>query len=230
MMVSKFKIADSTNRLNSTFIWTFAASRNSIFKSGLRLLILGVLAVVPSNADGQTYTGVSARTQILLDHAAQLRCATDHMKDEIKTHFRRSRNYGKMLAANSRVKSRSAAIARRVKRDARYKKLGKDLQQLDEVVCQLNELFEDALIRAAKGIDKPILSDTHHVALKLYRMRDISQWMLASLNGAAVVYTRSPTPVVQPEYGVPVTRDYSELVAPGEIQVERSRPHSVLQR
>lgn len=147
---------------------------------------------------------------IIYQYAEEIRCAADDMKSEIKEHFRGTKGYGRMLGANAVVRAKAAAIQRRVRRDACYRRLEKDAAGLDKLVCELNERYLDILTCATPR--RPICGDTFHVEAKLARMRELSLCLQAEacrrlgLAPPAVVlpartnYQPAPGPViVQPE-------------------------------
>lgn len=136
----------------------------------LMLLIVASLFAVPGEVSAQS------PATIILGNAKQIRNSADDVKDQVKAHFRGSKNYGKMLSASAQIKGRASTIVRRIKRDPYYKSLGKDLKKLDELTCKLNALFEEALIRAAKRLDDPI-GNTRHVARKIHSMLEAVRWM-----------------------------------------------------
>lgn len=146
------------------------------------VMVCATLAMATNaNAD------VNRQAALLIEQAEALNCAADKLKDEIKAHFRSSRNYGKMISTTARIRSRSAAVARRVKRKSHYRSLCRDVEKLNELTCELNTLYREAILRVKKGKDRPIFANTYHVMAQIRSMQQTSDFMLGVAKGEVIL-------------------------------------------
>ncbi|MFK7767164.1 MAG: hypothetical protein AB8B55_08070 [Mariniblastus sp.] len=156
----------------------------------LTSMAFAVLAFAMTSESNATTTRTHINAQharVLLEHAAELNCASDEMRDEIKTHFRKARYYGKMVGTNAQIRGRSAAVVRRLKRDPNYRGLCRDVKKLHELTCELESLYKEAILRARQGKDRPIFEDTCHVAAQVRAMHEMADCMLAISKGEFVL-------------------------------------------
>ena len=192
------------------------------------LAFVGLMIAFPVLSSAHT----NSQPQWVQLKAEALHCAAEDMRDEIKTHFPRSRVYRNMLATNARIKIRSAAVARRVKRDPCYGGLERDLRKLDEWVHELHCLFDEAIERNIQCLDKPIVGDIGHVADKIGGMIDLTHCIMAAANGQVEVilepsiYSSQPALFEMPnEFGSKFDRYRPNIdVAPGVPSVEAPTP------
>lgn len=198
------------------------AFKFNLISTGIALAVVTGFLAMPSSASAQS------RASIIYGHAKDLKCAGDEMKDEVKAHFRRSRNYGKMIAASSQIRGKAAAIERRIKRDPCYRTLEKDVKKLDELTCKLNALYEEAMIRAAKCLDKPVLGDTRHVARKIHMMLDASRCMVLATHSHYVAL--APEISTSPMFTPVSIYEREPFPADGVLDRSRAPGHSVLSR
>lgn len=136
-----------------------------------RHFALATLAVVGSLFATANLQADEPRDAIC-EYAAEIVCLTADLKDEIKCHFRGVKGYGRWLAANAVVKAKAAAIKRRVNRNACYKRLAKDADCLEQQVCKLENLYEEAL--ACSSYQRPIHGESCCAGTLLAEMRRLS--------------------------------------------------------
>ena len=201
-----------------------------------KLSILSMLAcamfAMPSNAD-------ASQSTLILQHANELNCAGDEMRDEIKTHFRKARYYGKMLATSAQIRGRSAAVVRRVKRNPEYRGLCRDVAKLEKLTCELNSLYRETILRIQQGKDRPIFEDTCHVLDLIENMQELSNCMILMAKGEVIVveeiFIEPATPLIQsprPISNFPTIVPNNEIApsVPGTIefhspqQIQMNRP------
>lgn len=180
---------------------------------------VGLLIALPGNAKADH----ESQPQFVQLKSEALQCAADDMRDEIKAHFRKSKVYGKMLSTNSRIKFRSGAIARRVKRNPCYSSMDRDLRKLDELVHELYELYEEAIDRSIRCLDKPIVGSTVHVAVKLGGMIELTHCIMAAADGQ-VEATIYPTSTIYPANPLDSPSSFETLNEFGS-KFERYRPN-----
>ncbi len=129
----------------------------------------------PSSVWGAT----EAQMKFVEMNSEVLHLAAEDMRDEIKSHFSESKVYGKLLRTSSRIKCRSAAISRRVKRSDRYNGLERDLTKLDQLVHELDDLCQEAIEQSILCLDQPILGSTAHVVEKICHMIELTHCIMA---------------------------------------------------
>ena len=136
---------------------------------------------------------------LVYGHANELKCAAVDMRYEIKTHFRGTKCYRKMLGAASQIETRSAAVTRRTRRNACYRGMGRDVSKLNELVCELNKLYETTMRLNLRGANrKCVAGETVHVAEKLALMRELADCMNAASLGHVTSYISQPVQVFSP--------------------------------
>lgn len=128
---------------------------------------------------------------MIAQDAKQLHCLADDMHDEIKTHFKKARGYGKLMGLNVQVRSKSAAIARRIKRNPCYKGLDRDLSKLGKLTCELTEKFDEILRTGQCRIQ----GDTFHVVEKLAQMNELAA-IMASVHANGIVLVENLVPAI----------------------------------
>ncbi len=109
---------------------------------------------------------------VISQHVEDIRCASLDMKDEIKTHFRGTRGYVKMLATNAVLRTKAAAIQRRVRRNSCYRRLEADVSRLNELACELQERFDEILECSTSR--RPVCGDVGHVQAKINAIRSLA--------------------------------------------------------
>lgn len=166
---------------------------------------------------------IVTNSQIIYDHSVEMRCAAEDMRDEIKTHFKGTNCYRKMLGTNTLIKLRSAAISRRVKRNPCYAGMDRDLARLNELLCEFGQLYETAIHLNAVGNSRCcIQGDASHVTNQLFFMADLANCMTAASQG--LIFTAAPANFspVQPAIIVPEF-DPNLQPAPGVTPATQNR-------
>jgi hypothetical protein len=142
---------------------------------------------------------------IVYAQAIELNCAADDFRDEIKTHFRGTKCYGKMLSTAARIRSRSAAVKRRTGRNSCYRGMNRDVCKLEKLVCELNKLYETTMQNNLRGVNrKCVAGETVHVAEKLAALTELADCMKAASKGLVgvattqTIHTLSPVSPPQP--------------------------------
>lgn len=188
-------------------------------KTPLTIALSAIAVLVTANLSTATADHPDRLTvDTICVQAEELACAAGDMKDEIKTHLCGAKGHAKMLGINALVRVKANAIQRRVKRNRCYRRLEKDVSRLDELVCQLQEQFEEVL--ACSSPRRPVYGELGHVRAKLDSMR----YMSLCLKAEACRRLDRPVPVsVQRLLYQPSIAPYD--MAPGEpVLVE---PHLV---
>lgn len=140
----------------------------TMFRHRTRSVTIGLSMIAGLAVSLMSTDNLQAKT---LDHPAiicALDEATEAMRCELKAHFRRVPGYGRMLAANSQLRARVAAIGRRVKRDPCYRNLSRDLARAEEYSQRLGELVQDVLncpdsLRRAEGDLRGLTAQTNRL-------------------------------------------------------------------
>ena len=140
------------------------------------------------------------RSDVVRAHADKLQCAADNLRDEFKSHFKGTRKYGKLISLNAQIKSRAAAVERRVKRDPCYRTMDRDLKKLSELSCELAAVFEEALVLNARCEGRPIKGDTIHVTEQIVNVKAIVECMVAASHSNVVAPPGHLVPV--PVHGI----------------------------
>lgn len=144
--------------------------------------------------NGTTAVASDSLVNVVRSQAIELTCAAEDMRDEIKTHFRGTRCYGKLLAINARIKSRSAAIERRIDRNPCYRGMERDIAKLNELACELSEAYEVAMTKSNAGIGRPVTGSTCHVVDKLVGIISLADSVRAASVGLNAFAGASPEP------------------------------------
>ena len=133
----------------------------------------------------------SATEPYLID---EIRCQTnvihsaaEDMHDEIKTHFRGTRGYGKLIGVNAQIKSRSAAILRRIDRNQCYRGMERDIAKLNQLSSELSDVYNDAMVKSNVGIGRMVVGSTDHVVDKMVGMIVLADSLKAASLGQGVV-------------------------------------------
>lgn len=134
--------------------------------------------------------GSESKEAIISSQSSELHELAIDMRDEIKTHFRGTRYYGKLLAVNARIKARSAAVNRRYLRDQDYRGLKRDVERLNEWAYELSDVYRLAFAHANTDARRPVAGDTRHVVDKMANMIVMTE----SLN-SSMLHLRSPDPL-----------------------------------
>jgi hypothetical protein len=152
-------------------------------------IVAAFCALVAGSAFGaEPNTQIVTNSQIIYGHSLEMRCAAEDMRDEIKTHFKGTNCYRKMLGTNTLIKLRSAAISRRVKRNPCYAGMERDLARLNELLCEFGQLYETAIQLNAIGNSRCcIQGDASHVANQLFFMADLANGMTAASQGLILI-------------------------------------------
>lgn len=131
----------------------------------LLLLVVCSVFLVPLDADAS-----EPKEKLIQIQSAELNLAAENMRQEIKTHFRGTRYYGKLLGVNAQIKSRSSAVVRRIDRNSEYRRLERDIQKLNELAWELSEVYESAISKSLDGVGRPVVGNTGHVVDQLAAM------------------------------------------------------------
>lgn len=152
-----------------------------------------------------------------------LRCATIDMKDEIKTHFRGTRGYGRMLATNALLRVKAAAIQRRLNRDLCYRRLERDVARLNELACELQERFDEIL--ACSSYNRPVCGDVGHVQAKIDNIRGLASCV--QIEACRSLGLAAPEQFFAPALA-PTMAPGAPVIEPLEFvpQIETAVPHS----
>lgn len=136
----------------------------------LKYLILAGLTCAVSITIPSNVIANDASALMIKQNAEAIRCVGFEMRDEIKTHFRHSKGYAKMLVVDAQIRVRSAAVSRRISRNPCYGGFDRDVQKLNDLTCELGLLCEQAVIRASRCLDRPIPGDTQHIADRIFKL------------------------------------------------------------
>lgn len=153
----------------------------------------------------------------------ELRCATIDMKDEIKTHFRGTRGYGRMLATNALLRVKAAAIQRRLNRNLCYRRLEKDVARLNELACELQERFDEIL--ECSTFNRPVCGDVGHVQAKIDNMRSLASCV--RIEACRSLGLAVPEQFIAPAFA-PTMAPGAPIIEPLEVvpSIETGVPHS----
>jgi len=179
-------------------------TRNHPSSFRIATLAVGIGVAFACLLNAGTASAHQPDSQVVYDQAIELRCAADDMRDEIKTHFRGTKCYRKMLGTALQIETRSAAISRRTKRNACYRGMDRDVAKVNELVCELTELYESTMRLNSAGIGRRcVVGETVHVVEKLSIMADLAGCMRLAADGLvalpvfATYSTAKPTLVPQ---------------------------------
>ena len=120
--------------------------------------------------------------------------ATSDMKGEIKSQLRGTKGYGRMLATNAMLRTKTAAIQRRLNRDLCYRRLERDVARLNELACELQEQFDELL--ACATAKRPVCADIDCFVAKLHRIRSLASCV--RIEACCNLGTPVPAPYVVP--------------------------------
>lgn len=134
------------------------------------LMIVAMATVTFTNAASADQPAGS--NDILCQHMEDIRCASFDLKDEIKDHLRGTRGYVKMLATNAALRTKAAAIKRRVNRNSCYRRLEADVARLNELACELQERFDDIL--ECSTWRRPVRGDIGCIQAKINEIRGLA--------------------------------------------------------
>lgn len=108
------------------------------------------------------------------NHAEMIVCASRDLNEELRYRFHDSRRYGDLLATNARIRSKAnylQAQARPWRNSAAFLRF---LAELDEQICRMDALIDEARFRANRGID-PWLGNTRFAEAHVAQMREAIQ-------------------------------------------------------
>jgi hypothetical protein len=199
---------------------------SSIEISDVRLFALLAVCVTVLSMVAKT-TATEPLINVIRCQASDLNCAAEDMRDEIKTHFRGTRCYRRLLGTNAQIKTRSAAVLRRIDRDPCYRGMKRDIAKLNELTCKLSEVYKTAIFKSNEGLGRPVVGGTDHVVDKLVGMIAIAD----RLNAASLVLSSAaePAPGLSDSQVIHVSEfDPNIDVAPGvpPVRIEqRLRPN-----
>ena len=136
----------------------------------ITLFIIGGTATADRYAD-------QVRYDLVVQHSHDLQYIAADLKDCFRDQFRRSRNYGKLISRSNKLKNRARDLHRHGV--ARGTCDWRDsIQRLDDVVCDLNDLLDEAIYRSRRGYDAPLCGNAVRTARRLlgkaeYHIREL---------------------------------------------------------
>ena len=138
----------------------------------MKSAILVFATVVAASCSSSLIADQPGSDHLICQCIEELRCASIDMKDEIKSQLRGTRGYGRMLATNALLRTKAAAIHRRLNRDLCYRRLERDVARLNELACELQAQFDDILACATPR--RPVCADVGCIQAKIDNIRSLA--------------------------------------------------------
>lgn len=156
--------------------------------------------------------------------AERLADEADALQRVFRDQFRTARNYGELRQTAGRVERSARRIARWSRGDREACQIAEELNEIEASLYRLDVLVSEARLRAASGVDRPLVGCTLHVDGRMHRMHNIASCLRAelvagSLGGRRLSYPRPATPLVPGSPFQPFGREeFAPSFAPGQLE------------
>ena len=118
------------------------------------------------NLSADPYGNYDVRYNLVVSHAHDLEYIADDLKDCFRDQFRHSRLYGKLISRSNKLRNRARSLHRHgVSRGTCN--WHQEIHRIYDLVCELDRLVDEAIIRSRSGYDGPLCGNTVRTVRRL---------------------------------------------------------------
>ena len=183
----------------------------TINNSILFLVAIGTTLGLNSDADADRYN-TQVNYDLVIQHSHDLEDIAADLKDCFRSEFRQSRYYGKLISRSNRLKNRSHSLHKHGVSHGTCN-WQNEIEQIDELVCNLGEFVDQAIYRTQTGCDPPICRNTMRTVRRLLGKAEYhTAGLKKSFYNVSVNRPRCGTPT----YNAPILEQTAPSFTPGQ--------------